>query len=91
VDPHQLRRCRRNDHPHQVVAVNRIPDSRIINWATDLQTIAAQIAYFIGDTTLTHPAASLKLTQALQLISDAHMTLRDTAEWPATVAEQEIL
>ena len=60
----------------------RIPDSRLVNWAADLQSIGAQLTDFIGETTLNYPEASLQLTEVLRLLSDAHTVLKDATEWP---------
>ena len=60
----------------------RIPDSRLVNWAADLQSIGAQLTEFIGETTRDYPEASLQLTEVLRLLSDAHTVLKDVVDWP---------
>jgi hypothetical protein len=61
----------------------RRPDSRLVNFAADLQAIGAQLTEFIGETTRNYPEASLQLTEVLRLLSDAHIVLKDATEWPA--------
>jgi hypothetical protein len=60
----------------------RIPDSRLVNWIAHLQTIGAELAEFIGETTRDYPEASLQLTEVLRLLSDAHTVLKDVVDWP---------
>ena len=61
---------------------DRIPDSRLVNWAADIQSIGAELTEIIGETTLTFPEASLQLTEVLRLLSDAHTVLNDVVDWP---------